>query len=742
MAKAYVENIKGIPTMVIDGKPYYGSAVTIANNRNGELVLDEEYLRNLGKSGVRVFFLVCDTNFTRPNAYEMFKKEAETIIRAVPDAYIIPRVGLQPTKEWTDAHPDAMIEFSDGVKRDAYLRSETYNEYIGPYSLSSEEWRKDAGIALIDFCRQAQNESFGDRIIGYFICAGSTSEWHPSMRGITLLNLHMEDGVYFDTSDAFKKEFQSYLDEKYGENAPKAVIPDIDEQYYLMHFDEDVKNTSGGRSYQPAPLAPLKGNCHGSFPNPENAENVTDFYMAWGDATAKSILYFAGLVKEKWPDKLTGAFYAYTRWAQMNSGLSGTNRILKDNRLDFCAAPQDYQNRQPGGWEALRSPTDSFRVNNMLYFAEDDTRTHRENLFYRRGYGVYDELDTENIMKRNFGKNLCCVNYGWWFDQHHGGGRYNSKVCFDVMKKQAEIANLVASGRYKDNEIAFVYDIESYMAVSHNSTQDSITTMKNFSLGKIGAPYDEYILEDFENENMKDYKLYIFAAACMMSNKKIELIKKKLQKNHATALWLYGSGYINKDGDSVLSCENIKSLTGFEVNELCDYVYDANFRICGNEPVTEKLQPRHLYGKIDVLTPCNNNLNSAEATSYLCPLFYVDENETGIFARYCEGGRAAAAVKEYDGFTSVWCGAKFVQYDFVRAVASEAGCHIYSMDGDVIYEGSGYLTVHATSSGEKTVRLKKKCSPFEVYEEKQYGDNVETLKLNMYEGETKMFRLD
>ena len=386
MAKAFVENINGAPTMVIDGKPYYGSAITIANNRDGELKLDEEYLVELGKSGVKVFFLICDTNFTRPNAYELFKKEAEAIMKAVPDAYIIPRVGLQPTKEWTDAHPNAMIEFSDGIKRDAYLRSETYNAYIGPYSLSSEEWRKDAGKALLDFCEMAQKESFGDRIIGYFICAGSTSEWHPSMRGITLLNLHMDDGVYFDTSDAFKKEFQSYLDEKYGKNAPKARIPDIDEQYYLMHFDEDVKKISGGRSNQPAPLALLKGNCHGSFPNPENVQNVTDFYMAWGDATAKSILYFAGLVKDRWPDKLTGAFYSYTRWSQMNSGLSGTNRILKDNRLDFCAAPQDYQNRQPGGWEANRSPFDSMRVNDMIFFAEDDTRTHKENLYYRSGY--------------------------------------------------------------------------------------------------------------------------------------------------------------------------------------------------------------------------------------------------------------------------------------------------------------------------------------------------------------------
>ena len=741
MAKAFVKNINGTPTLVIDEKPYYGNAITITNNRDGELRLNEEYLENLGKSGIKIFFLICDTNFTKPDAYDLFKKEAEAILKAVPDAYIIPRVGLHPTKEWVDAHPNAIIEFSDGEIRDAHLRTESYKAFMKPYSLHSDEWKKDAGAALIEFCERAQNETFGDRIIGYFICAGSTSEWHPSMPGGSLLDLYMQN-IHFDTSENFKKAFQEYLDEKYGENAPKAEIPVDYDRFYITHFDEKVKKIKGGKPHETTPEAPTEGKCHGSFPLPEKCKNAVDFYMAWGDATAKSILYFAGLVKERWPDKITGSFYSYTRWSQMTGGLSGTKRILKDNRLDFCAAPSDYQNRQPGGWEAIRSPYDSMRVNNMLFFAEDDTRTHKENLFYRSGYGVYDETDTKNVMKRNFGKDVCSVNYAWWFDQHYAGGRYNDKACLDIMKKQAEISKEISqNGRYKDNDIAFVYDLESYMAVSHDSTQHTITTMKNFSLGKIGAPYDEYILDDFANENMKDYKLYIFPAACMMNDEKIALIKKKLQKNHATALWLYGAGYINADADDIMSTENIKKLTGFSVKEQFDYAYDTFFKICGDEKINQNLVPQRLYGKIDMITPGNKQVNSSESRPYLCPLFYIDENEEGIFAKFCEVKKAAAGIKEFDGFTSVWCGAKFVQADFIRAVALEAGCHLYSMDFDVIYEGSGYLTIHATSSGKKEIHLKNKCNPYEVYEEKEYGTNVDTITLDMYEGETKMFKI-
>ncbi|MBQ7033226.1 MAG: hypothetical protein IJN25_06170 [Clostridia bacterium] len=738
MTKAYVETLDGIPTLMIDGKPYFGNAVTVASNRDGILKLDEAYYRNLGLSGARIFFLICDTEFTKPDAYELFRTEAEAILRAVPDAYIIPRVGLQPSKAWTDAHPEAMVQWNDGKYREAYLRTESYTAYIGPYSLHSEVWRQEAGKALLDFCEKIEAEPFGDRIIGFFPAAGNTSEWLPAA---PVLNANAE-GVYFDTSENFREEFRSYLTEKYGENAPLPIIPDMDDRYYLLDFDQAVADLNGGRPHHPAPGAPTEGKCTGSFADVEKKPSAVDFFMAWGEATAKSVLYFAGLIKERWPHKLTGAFYAYTRWVHMGGNFSGTMRILKDGRVDFCAAPGDYQNRQPGGWEALRAPADSLRIHNMLFLAEDDTRTQKENLFYRSAYGIYDEKDAESVMKRNFGKNLCSGNYAWWFDQHHGGGRYNSEASFRLMRKQYEIAaDVTAQGRYKNNEIALIYDTESRMAASHNTSHHSITVMKNFSLGKIGAPYDEYLLEDMENENMPDYKLYIFSAAYMMDAKKIAYVKRKLQKNHATALWLYGAGYINMDAEQKMCCENMQALTGFTIHALSDYAYDSHFKICGDAPITGNLQRNHIYGQADALMFGHQFLHTYEPRPYLCPLFYLEDDETGIFGKFCEGGRAAAAVKEFEGFTSVWCGAKYLQYDFIRAMALFAGCHIFSMDGDVIYEGSGYLTIHSTCGGHKTIALKKACSPYEVYEEKAYGEETDTIELDMDEGQTKMFLL-
>ncbi len=738
MAKAYVETKNGVPTLMLDGKPFTGNVVTIASNRDGIPKINEPYFKRLGEAGVRLFFLICDTEFTKPEAYTFFKEEAEAILRAVPEAYIILRVGLQPNRTWTDAHPEAMIGWSDGEKRVTNLLTETYTAEIGMYSLHAKEWRQAAGDALMDFAEKVNREPFADRIIGYFPAAGSTSEWLPSGH----LTIEKDQSAYYDTSDDFRTAFASYLTEKYGENAPEPDVPDNRDRYYILDFDREVAALKGGRIHHVGPTVPTNGTSDGAFADIEKNRKTVDFYMAWGEATADSILYFAGLLKDRFPDKITGVFYGYSRVVHQSGNFTGLGKLLRDPRLDFCAAPGDYENRKPGGWEPLRTPSDSYRLHNTLFFAEEDTRTQKENRYYRSAYSTYDEGDAVNVIKRNFGKNICGGNMNWWFDQLHGGGRFDSPGILKTLQRQAEITKeVMEKGRYKQNEIALIYDTESRIAASHNTSHQSVTLMKNFSLGRIGAPYDEYLLEDMGHENMPDYKLYVFAAAYMLDNAKREMIHKKLQKNGATALWLYGAGYINPDEKKKMDCENIRQLTGFSVQKRTDFVYDGFFKIRGEHAITRDLQENHVYGQSDIPMFSNQRLHTYEPRPYACPLFYTDDTAAEIFGRFCEGGDGAAGAKTYNGFTSIWCGAQFLQPDFIRSVAKFAGCHIYSMDGDVIYAGSGYLTVHAAECGEKTIYLPKKYTALEVYEEKLYGQEMDVLQLKMAEGETKMWRL-
>ena len=80
--------------------------------------------------------------------------------------------------------------------------------------------------------------------------------------------------------------------------------------------------------------------------------------------------------------------------------------------------------------------------------------------------------------------------------------------------------------------------------------------------------------------------------------------------------------------------------------------------------------------------------------------------------------------------------------ELLTSAAEFAGCHIYSYDGDTLYVSEKYLCIHASYTGIHTLYFKYPCSPYEVYEQKSYGNYVTSLELSMEIGKTLMFYLN
>ncbi len=738
MAQAYVKKINGTSRLVIDGEVYGGMTATVYCKRGGVLKLNRDYYKRLGDAGIKIFFVMCDTDFRHDGAYELFRTECETIIDAVPDGYIIPRVGLHPSDEWMESHPSAAMQFSDGIQPRGQLRVGTYStaDTYG-YSIYSHEWRRDASAALVDFMERAEGESFGDRIIGYFLCAGATSEWHPTQT----LSIRL-DKPYYDVSEDFKAEYRRFLVEKYGDDASEPTIPDNLARQYILDFDTKMTGNLAKNPLEfPNILTDADGRPLGSFDDATKKGGVLDFYMAWSEAVAESIVGFAKLVKERSPDKLTGCFFGYTRIVHQGANFAGLRRLINSGVVDFCAAPGDYENRQPGGSEPSRSVVDTYPIHNMLFFAENDTRTHYVTDNYRSTMSQYDLEDSISVIKRNFGRGFCGLSYGWWFDMNHGGGWYDDPTILDVFRRQSEIASEAGEKRWqKCSEVAFVYDIESRIVASHYSSHSSVSLMKYYSLPKMGLPYDEYLLDDIEA--VPDYKLYIFAAVCHLTDAQRDAIRRKLQKNNATALWMYGSGYIDPDAEVVMSPDNMSTLVGFDVKMQNDVIRDGIFRAYGESELAKKLKPRHRYGKYECRMD-DGNLSGREDNPqpYLFPRFTVDCDESEIVGKFAIDGETAVAARCVDGFTSIFCGSKFLPADFLRAVAEVAGCHVYSRSEDVLYVSENYITFHASTSGRKVVTLPRSASPVELYDGREYGENVREFAFDADEGQTLMFGL-
>lgn len=747
MAYGTIVKHNGAPAIRVNGEIFPPMMATVTTSAvalgSRERKLDEEYYRALGRAGVRLFFVMCNNLSLDPGAIEDFEREAQTILRAVPDAYLFVRLTLIPSADWIAAHPREVVTYSDGRKIPTTVTAESFyvKDAAGMPSLCSDVWRREMGQTMLRTVRRIRYSPVGARIVGYFFGAGGTSEWYY----INPIE-DMKCGAYADLSDAFARNFRAYLDRTYGAGVADATIPDAASRFYTEEVDRLVENPGRVRPAQGVPPAPSNGTNHGSFLDIDRFVRTYDFYRAWHEATADSVIYFCRLVKEHFPDALTGAFYGSMGCSEIvwASNGAGVRRVLDSGVVDFLSNPGVYENRQPGGFTGQRVPADSFRLRNTVYVVEEDTRTHAENDHFREGYETFDLQDTLNVLKRDFGRNISDGLQAWWFDQHVGGGRYKYAQVYELFARQQHIAaDSYAHDREKGHEIAFLYDEESVHVASAHTTDDCVQVIRNYEIARIGAGVDSYFHNDMADPAMPDYKMYVFTNCFYLSDEDRRQIREKLRGSGALALFLYGNGLINPDRSPMLDVSHIGELTGIRCAEIPGK-HSPLFRLdVAAHPCFEGMDARRLYGVFDRVRRFNQpNGPKFMPRSYLYPLLCADDPCAVPLAHYAMDGRVAIAMKKEDGFTSVYCGAKYVNADLLRAFARMAGCHIYEADGNVLYQDTRYLTVHAAQTGQVTLHFPHACSVFEVYEDKCYAKDVSRISFPMACGQTKMFRME
>lgn len=767
MSFAEVRQVNGSPALTVDGKVFPPMAMTARLDK-------AEYIRSLGEAGIRIFFLMTNTDWLRPgkdfvdgdgvprhepSGMEAFVKNAERLLEQVPEAYIIVRIGLHPPVDWMEENLEELITYQDGSHEPSILCSEVHKDEIpGMYSFSSDKWKRDAAKALRDFCDGVDRLPFADRVIGYFLAAGGTSEWYP-----VNVFCNRRKQKYADFSPAFRKAYGNFLRKRYGteEKLRRAwkredasfenpLIPNVEDQCHIF-MEEGILDAmkyyeSADRLIGKSIDMDGKGAANlGVFLNVEDYCHVADFYDALHAATADAIVYFAGLLKDWYRGKVVGAFYgSYGCTNFYNSTTaSSTLTILDSGKVDFLAAPGVYNNREPGGCVAQREMQDSFRLRGQIFVAEEDSRTHLEDSFYRDAMGLYDLRDSIVTLKRDFSRILCEDIFGWWFDQHELGGRYQHEEIYRLFARQKEIAEYAYSiDRRKGNEIALIFDQESCHVVSEYTNTMMMDYYRTSDLHRIGAPADYYFHDDMGREDMPSYKLYVMMNLFRLTDRERETVLRKVKKDRAVVLWLYAPGFLNPDAEKVMDNANVESLTGMRVGRL-DRTCSPRFRLTdlSHPAVRYGVQDRR-YGYIDRDVHSNVWLENVLYPAHMNPGFYIDDPEAEILGTYCELGLPAYALKEMDGWTSVYCAPQVLRAELIASLAEYAGCHLYNTQDDVLYANAGFVALHASFQGRHRLRFPRPCSPYEVYEKRYYGHNVTEIEVEMRFGDTLMFSLN
>jgi hypothetical protein len=203
-------------------------------------------------------------------------------------------------------------------------------------------------------------------------------------------------------------------------------------------------------------------------------------------------------------------------------------------------------------------------------------------------------------------------------------------------------------------------------------------------------------------------------------------------------VWMYAPGFINPSRDRRMSNDYIAELTGFHTVRTDDTM-SPRFKVTSSHEAVKYADPYRRYGHLDRDIHSNVWLSPITPACYVNPRFHIEDEEAEVLGKYCIDGKAAFAMKEYKGFTSVYCASKILRSELLASLAEYAGCHLFLHTDDVIYANENFVTVHASETGKKKITFKKPCDPYEVYERKYYGHNVTEIEVDMRFGQTLMF---
>ncbi len=312
----------------------------------------------------------------------------------------------------------------------------------------------------------------------------------------------------------------------------------------------DFKGSIGLRSREAFPLYAAREGI---------AQTEEEYYGFLSAVTAGLIRELAAFTKERTDGELlVGTFYGYTlECPDRKLCHAALREVIDSPDVDFLCSPVSYaKGRELGRDHGYMLPVDSLKKRGKLFMSENDTRTHLTRSPYPDNpyfdapiFRPIPEDAAAEMLKMHYARSMVRGVGHWWFDMW--GGWYDGYA--PLMQKFLNISREAAelpSGSV--SEIAVFVDERAYKYIRDASVGYSVVYDSREALGKIGAPYDIYLADDYDEVKSK-YKLAVILEPC------------------ATEL----SRYIERDAQArgmgliKLNEESIEEMTSGRIREAC-----------------------------------------------------------------------------------------------------------------------------------------------------------------------------
>ena len=550
-------------------------------------------------------------------------------------------------------------------ERVAYYGNAPYHRQKDKQALTSKKWLADASVILRKILRYLVNSPYAGRIIGVAISEGWNSEWFHS---------YLDDNNKFAISGyapADYATFREFLREKYSTDANLGAA-------------WQMKNVTIGNAPMPS-LQQIMSSGAGSLLDVRKEKQLIDWFTYRNRAIGEAITAFCKVVKEESENRwLAGAYYGYfLAFSNIYNRLQTVGhldieRVARSPYVDFVTAPSFYSWRYPGQGDAVMQLAESFTSQGKLVIVEQDLRNYSEPSAYEIRNGMSSTVETSiGTLERCFALMLTRGVGTHWLDLYDNCIR--EKIILEHIRKGNEaVAALPEVQNTTPVELCLVADTVSAMYSKHNAGDGlavaAVGELRR-KLNETSLPFRFVLLRDLlDSDRLPPHKLYIFCNTVMLTPADRIALQRRLQKEKATVLWLYGAGVSTENSGP--SADNMSDFLGIK------FIRD------------DKVAKPQL--KWDFAGSSGTSANYTRTFPWFIPVSGFEK----VHGRLTDGRPALVEWNTF-GVRNIFSTLMNLPPELLKIIAKNAGLHIYSETDDPVLAGNDIIALHAKSGGIK-----------------------------------------
>jgi len=754
-ATATVQKHNGAPVLSVGGQPLHGMTATSC------AFDDPDVIRDFTTAGCELMMIWIEIGlhcWKGPGQYDWTYAEQKLALFEAHSGsthwIIRVRLGLL-ARWWAEAHPTEVHNppGSESAERTPQM---TVSNVISPI------WLEQVCELVGDFVSWLQTTRWAPRIVGFMLNAGATEEW---------LLYDVRDTTTSKYHPVYTREFRNWLRRHYGDDlaamqrAWTGVDPgrDSSQRPVARSVDFDTAQCPSGHIRKGSHIwGPY------SLRDPQEDQQAIDYYRFINETLADALIAVCRAAKEAAGTPIVcGGFHSYLWWETglysyiQEYGHTLIQRLNTSPWVDFVSDITSYDGRYPGGPSGYLGLPHSLSLHGKLHYTEVDLRTvsnlpaHWREAWraadtrdlparvsepvipnriwnWNNGYCGRDEDEQMAVLQREHMHNLITATPYWWFDisKHN----YQEPWMIDGLKRLSDIGRASLDwDRRSISEVAFVCSEETplhqaalngellrfELEANHGLLLDLCTRR----WGLAGVPFDTYELHDLAHPEFPgdQYKLLVFVNCAVVSDAAAAGIRR-WQADGRTLLWTYAADMYH---DRVLDPARGEALVGMRLGW-------RNERRNIHVQVQDDGHP---------LTQGGAALDFGTEGS-VGPVCFADDPAATVLGTLRDGGEPAIAVREHDGWRSVYLAMLNFGPGLFRNLARYAGAHVWCDTDDVVYANRSIVCLHSAGRGVKTVMLPQPARVTDLWTGERTAEPVASIDLDVPAFRTRAWRTE